>query len=105
VSWVAQRRGWPVMGPGLVVELYGVLTLWAGLMLCVTGDSVNIGHLGLWLGLGIYLLCRICWSLARLLFGREQARAGLCRVCGYDLRATPGRCPECGHVPAGEGAM
>jgi len=36
----------------------------------------------------------------KTVLGRRRARAGLCPGCGYDLRATPERCPECGTIPA-----
>jgi hypothetical protein len=49
---------------------------------------------------GLYLVHGIIVDLRSRVRDERRAR-GLCPACGYDLRATPDRCPECGQVPAG----
>ena len=47
---------------------------------------------------GIIPAARIASALRRR--ARTKRRPGLCPACGYDLRATPRRCPECGREAA-----
>ena len=59
-------HGWLAMDD---FSFSGVICLWSAPMLITT--------------LGLYL-------------ERRAIQNGLCATCGYDLRATPDRCPECG---------
>jgi hypothetical protein len=56
--------------------------------LCLTWVVITVLLLSmrLWAGIG--------WRQ------RRQVMAGHCANCGYDLRATLEKCPECGLAPA-----
>lgn len=56
-----------------------------------------------WLPVAAFGLLPLLWLIAqrRWLIHRRRRRLGMCLSCGYDLRASHDRCPECGTaIPA-----
>jgi hypothetical protein len=122
---VIERRAWRMrMRPvrraaGIVLNLLAALASALYILMCVAafrdstygkdvffwGHRFPAGSWGHWtLDIGFVPASIIaCPCMIRLLaeFGRcrERSRIGKCHNCGYDLRATPDRCPECGVVP------
>jgi hypothetical protein len=52
---------------------------------------VNIPH---WFVVLLFSIFPACLMARKI---KSRISAGLCTVCGYDLRASPGVCPECGN--------
>jgi len=50
-----------------------------------------------WFAVLVTTILPAVWVIKRLP-GRTLKKFGLCPSCGYDLRATPDRCPECGFT-------
>jgi hypothetical protein len=72
----------------LVGTCLGIFITSGPLGACLATASVFAGFFG---------LCSLLLSKSEIRLIR--VREGRCRDCGYDLRATPTRCPECGLVP------
>jgi hypothetical protein len=90
-------------------QLVMAVTFWVGAAAYLYVAFRMVG-----LGIGIRAVPASIWgavvatTLTGLLILRDslkglkrayRTRKGLCIACGYDLRVTPDRCPECGAVP------
>ena len=51
-----------------------------------------------WSSALVFSVLPAVWLIRR--FKRRPLKIGHCPTCNYDLRATPGRCPECGIIPS-----
>jgi hypothetical protein len=59
-----------------------------------SGMTIRFAGVPLW-----FLVILFGAAPALRIIRRRKYPEGRCRNCGYDLRATPERCPECGRIP------
>jgi hypothetical protein len=67
---------------------------WLGFVWARYPGSFNLPGVPFW-----FLSCIAAFFAWRFSKRRKTPGGNLCRQCGYDLRATPDRCPECGTAP------
>jgi hypothetical protein len=101
------EQGWRFFHQAEPPDDLGWRTLWFGVDTDRVGPEAGqafvsdrtVVHVPAW----VPLLLLAVLPLSRLARMRK-GRSGVCPACGYDLRATPERCPECGRAAGGAGA-
>ena len=69
---------------------------WPPIQVYRLGRTVYVLSISYWLPFAALRLLPAARAVMSL---RRRTPLRVCRSCGYDLRASPGRCPECGEVP------
>jgi hypothetical protein len=65
----------------------------------VTLRSLHVSLITLVASSGSIFLIALLLPVRRVYLQRQRNLSGLCTTCGYDLRGSPERCPECGTPP------
>lgn len=86
------------VGPAMSDEWLGICVGRSGYGDGRGNDGVVRFLLVRWPTLHVVTALPACAIVGRWLL-KKRPRAGACPNCGYDLRATPNRCPECGRLP------
>ena len=92
------HSGWQRIGGPSFWNRLGFCRYRLGMGASFYDESEEGVTLSAWLAAIPFLIPPLLWAKGAWR-GRCRRRAGQCVGCGYDLRATPDRCPECGTIP------